>query len=414
MPVPTMGKYQGVVFGESGDFQEYFKKIKKNVCGEKLKHLAGLSSAEERARYLLALPDINTISTQANQPIFSLEKALALKEKGNDFFRQHNYGEAFKHYTQALQHCKINEAEPGDVGNKDYSIILANRSAALDGAGLYEACIRDIDRSIKFGYPKELWYKIYKRKGHAYVKLRQYIKAKEALEIALKFVGRSDIKKEKDRDNYRVRIRKQMTVFNVTKTLYNCELNERAPSTLAQGAETDRGISAKLKISDNLLLASEEIQPEDNLVSLDPYVAVVNVSGGRAGGKICPHNINKMFNPVPCKFGSEELFGSLEARDEASQGYHSYEWAILANLSQAGLLEPARLALRMVTQLQPHLVPQMVDLLGAEPSTANQSLQAAAKTFNLDVSMAKDEDKLVSSLLGLYLMRNLTSSGYIR
>ena len=412
MPVPTMGKYQGVVFGETGEFQEYFKKIKKTVCGEKLKELAGLASSEERARYLLTLPDINTIASQANPPIFSLEKALALKEKGNDFFRQHNYGEAFKHYTQALQHCKINEAEPGDVCNKDYSIILANRSAALDGAGLFEACIRDIDRSIQFGYPKELWYKIYKRKGHAYVKLRQYIKAKEALEVALKFVGRSDIKKEKDRDQYRVRIRKQMSVFNVTKTLYNCELNERAPSSLAQGGEADRGLSAKLKISSNLLLAAEDIQPEDNLVSLDPYVAVVNVSGGRAGGKICPHNINKMFNPVPCKFGSEELFGSLEARDEASRGYHSHEWPILANLGQAGLLEPARLALRMVTRLEPHLVPQMVELLGAE--TSQQSLQAAAKTFNLDVSMAKDEDKLVAALLGLYLMRNLTSSGYIR
>ena len=414
MPVPTMGKYQGVVFGETGDFQEYFKKIKKNVCGDKLRNWAGLASAEERARYLLALPDINTISTQANQPIFNREKALALKETGNDFFRQHNYGEAFKHYTQSLQHCQINEAQPDDVCNKDYSIILANRSAALDGAGLYEACIRDIDRSIQFGYPKELWYKIYKRKGHAYVKLRQYIKAKEALDIALKFVGRSDIKKEKDRDNYRVRIRKQMSVFNVTKTLYNVDRNERAPSSLALGEETDRGMSSKLKISSNLLLAAEDIQPEDNLVSLDPYVAVVNVSGGRAGGKICPHNINKMFNPVPCKFGSQELFGSLEARDEASRGYHSYEWAILGNLAEANLLEPARLALRMVSQLEPEHVSQMVYLLGADPGVAEQSLQAAAKTFNLDISMAKDEDKLVGALLGLYLMRNLASSGYIR
>ena len=415
MPVPTMGKYQGVVFGETGDFQEYYKKIKKNVCGDKLKQFAALAKPEDRARHLLDLPDINTIRTEANPPIFNPETALALKEKGNDFFRQHNYGEAFKHYTQALQHFKINEEDPTNPDHKDYSIILANRSAALDGAGLYEACIRDIDRSIQFGYPKELWYKIYKRKGHAYVKLRQYIKAKEALDIALKFVGRSDIKKEKDRDNYRVRIRKQMSVFNVTKTLYNVDLNERAPSCLALGEPRQRGLSDKLSISeDKVLLAAEDVEPEDNLVALDPYVAVVNVSGGRAGGKICPHNIDKMFNPVPCKFGSEELFGSLEARDEASAWYHRYEWSILNNLRQANILEPGRLALRMVTQVDPSLVRELTASLEKNKSEGEGLLKSAAKAFKLDISMARDEDKLVASLLGLYLMRNLLSSGYIR
>ena len=198
-----MGKYQGLLFGEGGNFHEYYKTIKKSVAGDKLKQFVSLTSSEERVKYLLGLGGIDNIDTEASKPVYNLEKALEFKEKGNEFFRQHNYGEAFMFYTKALQHCPHNEEKPDDPANKDYSIILANRSAALDGAGLYDACIKDIDRSILFGYPRELWYKIYKRKGHAYVKLRQYIDAKEALEIALKNVGRSDIKKEKDRDNYR-------------------------------------------------------------------------------------------------------------------------------------------------------------------------------------------------------------------
>jgi hypothetical protein len=32
--------------------------------------------------------------------------------------------------------------------------------------------------ALKFGYPRELWYKIYKRKGHAAIKMRQYLTAK--------------------------------------------------------------------------------------------------------------------------------------------------------------------------------------------------------------------------------------------
>ena len=59
---------------------------------------------------------------------------------------------------------------------------------------------------LQFGYPRELWYKIYKRKGHDLIKMKQYLEAREALEVSLKNIGRSDIKKEKDRDNYRMRV----------------------------------------------------------------------------------------------------------------------------------------------------------------------------------------------------------------
>jgi len=412
-----MGKFEGVLFGEGGEFDLYYKKIKKSVSGDKLKQFGVISSSEERAKFLLGLPEIHAIKVEAAASIRNLEKALEFKEKGNDFFRKHQYGEAFKNYTMAIQHCPYNEENPEDPVNRDYSIMLANRSAAMDGAGLYDACIKDIDRSLMFGYPRELWYKIYKRKGHAAIKMKQYLIAKEALEIALKNVGRSDIKKEKDRDNYRMRIRKQMTVFNVTKTLYNCEKVERTPSCLANGEESDRGMSKKLKIVEDggkkALVAEDNIETEDVLVSVDPYAAVVNVAGGRAGGKICPYNLDKMFNPIPCPFGSEETFGSLEARDEASKGFHKYEWSILKGLDEAKILEQTKLALRMVTQIEPNNVSKITALIGKNVKP-EESLSMAAKTFNLNVSHATDEEKLVSSLLGLYLLRNLVVSGYVQ
>jgi len=412
-----MGKFEGVLFSEGGDFDLYYRKIKKSLNGDKLKHFGTLSNSEERANFLLGLPEIKNIKVEAGKPIWNLEKALEFKEKGNDFFRRHQHGEAFKNYTLAIQHCPVNEENPEDPTNRDYSIMLANRSAAMDGAGLYDACIKDIDRSLQFGYPRELWYKIYKRKGHAAVKMRQYLIAKEALEIALKHVGRSDIKKEKDRDNYRMRIRKQMTVFNVTKTLYNCEMAERTASCLAKGDDSDRGMSKKLKIIEDGgkkgLVAEDSIDTEDVLVSADPYVAVVNVTGGRAGGKICPYKLDKMFNPVPCPFGSEQTFGSLEARDKASQGFQKHEWSILKGLDEVKLLERSRLALRMVTQIEPNDISKICASLGKDLDS-DESLKMAAKTFNLTVTSATDEEKFASSLLGLYLLRNLVVSGYVK
>jgi len=418
MPVQSkMGKFEGVLFAEGGEFDLYYKNIKKQVKGDNLKQFGAISSSEERAKFLLGLPDINAIKVEAATSIRNLEKALEFKEKGNDFFRKHQYGEAFHNYTLAIQHCPYNEENPEDPINRDYSIMLANRSAAMDGAGLYDACIKDIDRSLMFGYPRELWYKIYKRKGHAAIKMKQYLIAKEALETALKNVGRSDIKKEKDRDNYRMRIRKQMTVFNVTKTLYNCEKVERTSSTLSKGDESERGMSKKMKIVEDggkkALIAEENIETEDVLVSIDPYVAVVNVTGGRAGGKICPYNLDKMFNPIPCPFGSEETFGSLEARDDASKGFHKYEWSVRKGLNEAKILEQPRLALRMVTQIEPSDVSKISAILGKNVKP-EESLRIAANTFNLNVSNATDEEKFVSSLLGLYLLRNLVVSGYVK
>merc|ERR1719347_144639 len=347
-------------------------------------------------KFLLDLQGVLDIKVETAPSIKNLEKALELKEEGNDHFRRNMFREAIQSYTKAIQYCPVNESNPDDPTNKDYSIFFANRSAAMDGAGLYAACIHDIDVSLKFGYPKHLWYKIYKRKGHAGVKLRQYILAKDALEIALKNVGKSDIKKEKDRDNYRMRIRKQMTVFNVCKALYNCEKVEMTSSRLANGEESESGMSKKLKIVEDggkkALVAEENIETEDVLVSIDPYVAVVNVTGGRAGGKICPYNLDKMFNPIPCPFGSEETFGSLEARDDASKGFHKYEWSVKKGLNEAKILEQPRLALRMVTQIEPSDVSKISAILGKNVKP-EESLRIAANTFNLNVSNATDEEK---------------------
>jgi len=415
----TMGKFDGVLFAEGGELAQFYGRVKKSVAGEKLKQFGGLAKAEEQAKFVLSLlPAVELPKVEASTSIIDIEKAREYKEKGNDLFRRNMFIEAMEQYTLAIQHCPVNEENPEDPINKDYSIFFANRSAAMDHAGRFESCIHDIDLSLKYGYPRELWYKIYKRKGHACIKMKQYLVAKVALETALKNVGRSDIKKEKDRDNYRTRVRKQMTVFNVTKTLYNCEFVERAESTLAGGALEDRGLSRKLKIQEDgskkALVASEAVDVEDHLVSIDPYVAVVNVSGGRAGGKICPHTLEKMFHPVPCSFGSLQTFGTFEARDEANKSYHRFEWKVLAALQRVGVLERAQLALRMVTKLQPGQVSSIVDALESSKSELPTELAAVAKTFRLPVEKATDDEKLVSTSLAVFFLRCLEVSGFTK
>jgi len=402
------------LFEESGPFSTYYKGIKKQVSGDKLKNFVTLGKAEEQIKFLLDLQGVLDIKVEAAPSIKNLEKALSFKEEGNDHFRRNMFREAIQAYTKAIQYCPVDEGKPEDPKNRDYSIFFANRSAAMDGAGLYAACIHDIDVSLKFGYPKELWYKIYKRKGHAGVKLRQYLIAKDALEFALKNVGKSDIKKEKDRDNYRMRIRKQMTVFNVCKQLYNCEKFERSSTTVSGTEDRNTTISLKIRFVEDgnkkaIEVDDKDVKPEDILVALDPYVAVVNVSGGRAGGKICPHTMEKVFNPIPCNLGSEQLFCSFEARDEANKSYHQYEWSILRCLDEAKMLEKARLALRMVTNVNPDDIMKVSTTLGEHASS-----EVYARTLNLPLPNLSEDEILSSSLVSLFLTRCLSVSGYVK
>ena len=63
-------------------------------------------------------------------------------------------------YTKAVQHCPLDRTDV--TSNKDYAIILANRSACTDKIGLYEASVQDIDDAFKHGYPRQYHYKVIK------------------------------------------------------------------------------------------------------------------------------------------------------------------------------------------------------------------------------------------------------------
>ena len=63
-------------------------------------------------------------------------------------------------YTKSLQYCPFRR--DNIESNKEYAIILANRSACLDQGGMYDSALQDIDLALKCGYPKELKFKVNK------------------------------------------------------------------------------------------------------------------------------------------------------------------------------------------------------------------------------------------------------------
>lgn len=54
------------------------------------------------------------------------------------------------------------------------AIILANRSATLYHMEKYDETLIDIKRSLDYGYPKELLYKLYERQAKCYMAKKDY------------------------------------------------------------------------------------------------------------------------------------------------------------------------------------------------------------------------------------------------
>ena len=131
-----------------------------------------------------------------------LTSAMALKEEGNRFYKEGLYKEARDAYTRSLQ------SFPGSPGSgssgAEYAIVLANRSAALDAGMVWDGVVRDIDLAFEYGYPKHLHFKIYYRKGHALLKLRQFSHSKEMFAKCLDTIGKSEMP-SKQRDQFRNR-----------------------------------------------------------------------------------------------------------------------------------------------------------------------------------------------------------------
>jgi len=68
----------------------------------------------------------------------------------------------------------------------------------------------------------------------------------------------------------------------------------------------------------------------------------------------------------------------------------------------------------MVTKIDPEKLSTLSSYLDKEIESAPEELRTAVKTLNLSIPYSKDDDKLIAALVGLYLTKNLVSSGYVR
>lgn len=261
MPSEEMSQIRHLFFEYEGKFHQHIRKAKKALD---LKAFESLSNMTEKVQFIKKSefnlkPKVDLIKVD-------LETALKFKDEGNKLFKAGQLMEAKDLYTKALMYCPFNMEEPEK--NKEYSIILANRSACLDTVGLYEAALQDIELALKCGYPKELKFKIYNRQGHSLFARKQFKDSQKVFNLCCDFIGKSDMKTQ-ERERWRIKMAKQKSVFNSAKKgVHNQPLPERP---WAQQAEKE----PCLALDEKDVKTTKDVNVEEIVHTEIPFASVI-------------------------------------------------------------------------------------------------------------------------------------------
>ena len=125
------------------------------------------------------------------------------------------------------------------------------RSAVLFSKSEFIACIHDIERALKIGYPENLCHKLYERRGKCFMKLNDYCQALKDYQMAMK-QGSNNIKEESKLLPFQNDVQKWIQVCQdkVNKSV-SLKLSEKSEPQIKDINETIPALSSGVRIVHN-------------------------------------------------------------------------------------------------------------------------------------------------------------------
>lgn len=190
------------------------------------------------------------------------------------------------------------------------------------------------------------------------MRLKKFADSKKAFAKCVDTIGKSDMP-TKMRDQWRVRMKKQMSVFGTVRNVVNDDSKAFSPlaKLVARNPEND---GTTIRLDKRTVTTMLPVKAEDVVFREDPF-AIVVLEKNR--DRVCPVRMGPMVAPVPCSRGSSALFSSEEARAEAEATFQRYEWKTTPICRQSNVAPAVELALRILTTLGHEKVPQVFSAL---------------------------------------------------
>ena len=320
--------------------------------------------------------------------------AEAFRKEGNRYFAKRENAKALEFYNRSIRYSPISFVNngincfhqeqvdvpldkdncPADPAVYDIALAYANRSAVLNDNGQYREGLEDIERALRYSYPENLKYKLYKRRAEIMLKQGKLDDAKFAALMALAcvedskdFLGKPELKKamvSKIRDICRC------TEFGE----FNEKQNDPILNDDAHIPQTAYGSNKQLVYAGNCVevkfnsdvgryVVATKPLPEGSIIIVEkPYASVLLPRWYETN---CHHCYDRLIAPVPCPCCSVVSYCSEECQQQSWKEYHHIECDHLEVLHATGV---AHLALRIILVTSQDML-HKINKIGKDAST---------------------------------------------
>ncbi|CAK1548167.1 unnamed protein product [Leptosia nina] len=363
----------------SGFFVKFHETINSSIDDVTRNNFANLETNSKRVAYLNSLPAIKSFDLAAEVekcnsggefPVNKrLEKAKLLKDEGNKEVQKGDWVRALHLYTLSIVHMPKKETE-------ELSIVLANRSAALNHLEQYEECLADIRRCLASGYPRHLRYKVFERRARCLLVLKRNQEAIRAFQDTITALDEATSLNKEKRQKLRTDAKLMLEVLNRGLVLAG---NPKDPEPLIKTLSKPK---LPGKHNPSYPAASDAIQIE------------------------CPI-------PLACPTCPNVVFCSDKCQETALKSYHAYECPILPLIWKSGCSITCHIALRMITQRSKNYFKELSKDLDKKPSGQYNS-NDYKNIYNLisHEERRSKQDFLHRSQMVVFLVKLLELSGY--
>ncbi|CAB3257269.1 unnamed protein product [Arctia plantaginis] len=345
-----------------GFFKKFHETITNSLDDVTENNFANLESNTKRVSYLCSLPivknydltdDLQKCQTGGDFPVKKdLEKARHLKDQANKAVQNGDWAKAMQLYSQSMIYMPEKETE-------ELSIVLANRSAALNHLEQYEETLADIKRCLALGYPRHLRYKVYERKARCLLILKRNREAITAFQDTLSALDEATQLDKEKRQKMRTDSKLMLEILNKGLVLAgnpkDPEPLKKIPPTPKLSGKHNPQYSAASEaiqidydgVRGRYATATRDIDPGDILLVERPHSGVLLAEFSTTH---CQNCFLKCPIPISCPKCPNVVFCSDKCSNYAQKSYHGYECHILPLIWKSGCSITCHIALRMITQ----------------------------------------------------------------
>ena len=378
------------------------EKLRASFQGAYLRDFSLLKTERQRIEHLLKIEGLyENLEITPKSGLKCNQIATKYREKGNGEFKGKRYHRSAEFYT-----CAVFSA-PVESEDCSFALALANRSASLFHMNHYQDCIRDIELALNNGYPKEMYFKLYERRGQCYWKLGKQDLAQDdwklAMENVLAYPGKAsdNIIKKLEISLSQNQTENKNKIFQDKSTIHGAGeyVNEMTSEAYSVQSSASKG---------RCVVASDNLKIGDNIICVKPYAAVLFDTSRLYR---CWNCFSSCYCLLPCECCSIAGFCSSSCL-ESSKSFHQREELYLQSVTSSGLDRLAHLALRILLEAGYSLINSYsVSANGEIKEKSNKSLsQILDLTSNCEKRPLKTWVDM--SLMSIYLLKHLANIGF--